>query len=500
MPKRGLIIFLIVAGLYCCCALYPWHDSVEVRRATGVVLATLILWITEVAPLGVVAMAIPIAATFTGLLPWKDAVAAWGDEIVFLFLGAFLLARALDKHGVFDWIVHSKWASFKSGDSGWMQTLLVMVMAGVLSTLQNNTAVTAMMLPVVLALVRRVKSPAAPLLALAWGATFGGMAVPVGTAPNFIGYSAMKNIDASVSFVSWMRVGVPAWLGSSLIGWSVLTIGSRFLRRRSSADDTSGESDPPRWIEPLVVTDVGPEPAHHSKSAVADSSGGTIATTASPTSPARRIVIFAFLAAATLWLVPGIIRSATSADHPAAIWLRTYLPESLVPVLIAWVLFLIRTGPDRKPILDRHDFQALDWDTLFLIAGGLAMGRMLETSGLASALADGLARADMPPVLLMLCLVGATVLLSELTSNTATASLMVPIAGSLAAALGVSPVQAIWLVALAASLGFALPVSTPPNAIVYGTRMVPLRFMAVTGFIVDALCTVWLVCCVVMWA
>lgn len=493
MPRRGIIIFLIVAALYCLCALTPWHDDIQVRRAAGVVLATLVLWISEVAPLGVVAMAIPIAATFTGLLPWKDAVAAWGDEIIFLFLGAFLLARALDKHGVFDWIVHSQWFAVRPGESGGTLALVVIVLAGMLSTLQNNTAVTAMMLPVVLALARRVQFSSVPLLALAWGATFGGMAVPVGTAPNFIGYSAMKELDASVSFVSWMRVGVPVWLGSSLIGWLVLTIGARLLPRLSRKTGDDSEKPGPEWLESMVVTDVGPTPAAHPQPAKS-------APDSTSANPARRIVIAAFFAAAVLWLVPGLIRSATAVDHPAAIWIRTYLPESLVPVLIAWVLFLIRVGPERKRILDRHDFQALDWDTLFLIAGGLAMGRMLETSGFASALADGLASADLPPLVLMLCLVGATVMLSELTSNTATAALMVPIAGSLAEVLNLSPVQAIWLVALAASLGFALPVSTPPNAIVYGTRLIPLRFMALTGIFVDILCTIWVVACVVMWA
>lgn len=501
MRKREAVTFLIASGLFCLCALLPWHDNVQVRRATGVVLATLVLWISEVAPLGVVAMGIPIAATFTGLLPWKDAVAAWGDEIVFLFLGAFLLARALDKHGVFDWIVNARWATFGKGDSSRALTMLVLALSGLISTLQNNTAVTAMMLPVVLAMSRRVKWPAAPLLALAWGATFGGMAVPVGTAPNFIGYSAMKHIDASVSFISWMRVGVPVWLGCSLIGWAVLTIGTRLLPRLSRQDALDKTQRGPDWIESLVVTDVGPEPApHRTESAASSPTDPQKSGQAPAIDPARRIVIFAFFAAAMLWLIPGLIRSATAVDHPASIWIRTYLPESLVPVLIAWALFLIRVGPERKSILDRHDFQALDWDTLFLIAGGLALGRMLDTSGFASTLTDAIARASMPPVMLMLCLVGATVLLSELTSNTATAALMVPIAGSLAVPLGLSPVQAIWLVALAASLGFALPVSTPPNAIVYGTRLVPLRFMFVTGIVVDLLCTVWLVCCVVMWA
>ncbi|HKQ46884.1 MAG TPA: SLC13 family permease [Phycisphaerae bacterium] len=476
------VIFAIAAGLYLACALYPWHDQISIRRATGIVLVTLVLWITEVAPLGVVAMAIPIAATFAGLLSWKDAVAAWGDEIIFLFLGAFLLARALEKHAVFDGLLGMRMLGGGGRRSDAWLVLVVLAVSGVLSTMQNNTAVTAMMLPLVITMSRRSRTPAALLIALAWGATFGGMATPVGTAPNFIGYAAMKKLDATVSFVSWMKVGVPVWLGTTLIGWGVLRLATAMGRGSAAA-----RRNAPGIFDDPTLTDVGPMLGDDAADRPAGSSR-----------PARRWVIGAFITAILLWLVPGIVKSVTSPDEPAAIWIRTYLPESLVPIALAWVLFVVRPGPDARPILDRRDFQALDWDTLFLIAGGLTLGRMLETSGFAGALAQGLAGVKLPPLVLMLALAFATVLLSELTSNTATASLMVPIAGSLAEALSISPVQAIWLVSLAASLGFALPISTPPNAIVYGTRRVPLRFMAATGIVVDILATVWLVCCVTM--
>lgn len=497
--RRGIIIFTIAGGLYLAAAVIPWHDEVSVRRATGVVLATLVLWITEIAPLGVTAMAIPIVATFTGLLPWNDAVAAWGSDVVFLFLGAFLLARALDKHGIFDWIVTSRWAIVHEGDKGTILALVVLLMSGILSIAQNNTAVTAMMLPVVLALTRRVKAPAAALLALAWGATFGGMATPVGTAPNFIGYSAMKRLDDTVNFVSWMKVGVPVWLGTTIIGWAVLTVATRIMLRRAAARERSTTGLMDAW----VMTDVGPTPAKHPVDLAPPDRGrgpSPNSQASATTMAARRIVILGFAVAVLLWLIPGLVRSSLPDGHATSIWLRTYLPESLVPVLVAWVMFMIPVGPERRTILDRHDFQALDWDTLFLIAGGLSLGQMLDSSGFAGALATGLGRAELPPMVMMLGLVGTTVLLSELTSNTATAALMVPVAGSLAVVLGLSQVQAIWLVALAASLGFALPVSTPPNAIVYGTRLIPLKFMASTGIVVDILATIWLVCCVRWWA
>jgi sodium-dependent dicarboxylate transporter 2/3/5 len=485
--KIRALPFVIAAAAYCAVALPNWHAQEDVRRGAGVVAATLVMWISEVAPLGVVAMAVPIAATFTGLLTWREAVAAWGDPVVFTFLGAFLLARALDKHGAFAWIMSVKWMGDRGLGTGVGLAFGVLCVSGLLSTAQNNTAVAAMMLPVVVAISRKAKLPAVVLLALAWGSTFGGMATPVGTAPNFIGYAAMKKIDANVNFLMWLRVGMPVWIGTTLIGWGVLWLAARLPRISGITARRKDEIDESSWIDPMVVTDVGPYISTRRDS-------GDFSR------EARKYVAGGFALAVILWLLPGLAISYYGPDHAVAMWFQQYLPESLVPVAVALVLFFVRVGAERRPILDRHDFQALDWDTLFLIAGGLSLGKMLEASGAANALAAAVTGSKLHSGVLMFALAGATVLLSELTSNTATAALMVPIAGSLATALDVSPVQAIWLVALAASLGFALPVSTPPNALVYGTRLVPLRSMIVTGLMLDVLATIWLVCCVMWWA
>jgi sodium-dependent dicarboxylate transporter 2/3/5 len=487
LPNRARILVVAAAvALYGACALLPWHTEVAVRRATGIVLATLILWISEVAPLGIVALAIPVAATAAGLLHWSEAVASWGDPIIFLFLGAFLLARALDKHGAFDWFLTAQWFRRHDGGGGTGPALAILAVAGLLSTLQNNTAVTAMLLPVVVALARRTRAPAIALLGLAYGSTFGGMATPIGTAPNFIGYAAMKEHGADINFISWMRVGIPVWIGTTLIGWALLALGGHVARRARASRESAGDAEPV-WLESLVMTDVEPQaPARPEPMRPLDSERKA----------ARACALVAFGAAAVMWLVPGVIKGVTGPNDPLRVWIDTYLPESLVPVAAAWVLFLIRVGPQRRSVLDRRDFQALDWDTLFLIAGGLCLGRMLERSGAAAALARAVGQAELSPLALMFVVGGATVLLSELTSNTATAALMVPIAGSLAPAGGASAPQMIWLVALSASLGFALPVSTPPNAIVYGTRLIPLRLMAGVGILVDVVSLIWVVGCV----
>ncbi len=503
--RRRALPFIVAAGAYCAVSAAPWHDQESVRRAAGIVLATLVLWISEVAPLGVVAMGIPIAATFTGLLEWEDALGAWADPVVFLFLGAFLLARALDKHGVFDWILRVQWGrEAREGNlvpvAG--MVFVVLIVSGTLSTLQNNTAVTAMLLPITLTLAKRTRAPWAVLIALAWGATFGGMATPVGTAPNFIGFAAMKKIDPAVHFFGWLRVGLPVWIGTTLIGWGVLWAAIRLVGRKRVAKESVGG----KWIDRFVESDVGPVTNKKASdkinaSPLSDADQIAVLDYAGFVDPkssrvARRAVAIIFGSAVLLWLVPGLVISVTEVNAPAAIFLKRYLPESLVPLGLAWVMFMLPVGVRRRPLLDRHDFQSLDWDTLFLIAGGLTLGKVLETSGAAASLARSMSGVSMHPMLLMLALAGVTVLLSELTSNTATASLMVPIAGSLAEGLGMSASQAIWLVALAASLGFALPVSTPPNALVYGTRLIPLRRMAATGIVIDVLATIWLVMCV----
>ncbi|MBI5866596.1 MAG: anion permease, partial [Planctomycetes bacterium] len=355
----------------------------------------------------------------------------------------------------------------------------IMLLAGLISTVQNNTAVTALLLPATVAIARSTRLPALPLLALSYGATFGGMATPVGTAPNFIGYSAISKFSSSFSFVYWMRVGVPVWLGATVIAWGVITLLARFAGRWPVRIGS--------WFQSGGLDDVGPALEPHMNA---------VEEPAEKCADGRLAAWTMFALAASIWLTVGICKSALGDGHPTVLWLNRYVPDSLVPVAAAAVLFVWRAGPRMRPVLDRHDFQSLDWDTLFLIAGGLCLGKTLEQSGAAAALAASVAALKVSPLLVMLALGGVTVLLSELTSNTATAQLMVPLAASIAPAVGLSPMKTIWLVALSASMGFALPVSTPPNAIVYGTRLVPLRLMIVAGLAIDVLGLAWVVACI----
>ncbi|MEW6750660.1 MAG: SLC13 family permease [Candidatus Latescibacterota bacterium] len=491
---REFVAVLLAALVFLITAFAPWHAELLVRRATAVVLATLTLWITEAAPLGITGLLIPVAATLAGVLTWTESLAAWGDPILFLFLGAFLLARALDKHGAFEFLIRARWAQRLRGGHGAGLAAGVMLVAGLVSTVQSNTAVAAMMLPAVVALARTVRNPPLVLLALSYGATFGGMATPVGTPPNFIGYGAMRKLDPTMNFLTWLGVGLPVWAGTCVLAWA-LVAAARFCGRGTGRGAAAiarapGPADTalPEWDGETGICPQTP-PTAVQPDADATRRAATRRT-------ARRVAVAAFALTVLIWLATGLIASVTQPTDPLQAWVRRYWPESLAPVLTAGVLFMVRVGPQREPVLDRHDFRVLDWDTLFLIAGGLCLGTMLQVSGAAAALGAAVGSTSLPPLVLMFGLGGITVLLSELTSNTATAALMVPIAASLAPAVGMAPVQTIWLVALCASLGFALPVSTPPNAIVYGTRLVPLRTMAALGIVLDVLSLIWVVACV----
>lgn len=467
---------LLAAALFFVVSAAPWHTNSGIRSATALAVAALTLWASECAPLGVVALGIPVVAALSGVLRWKDAISAWGDSNVFLFLGAFLLARAMDKHGVFDAVLSRGVFGRKLFRSPLWLAIVVMFVSGAISTVQNNTAVTAMLLPVVVAAARKTGSAALPVFALSFGATFGGMATPVGTAPNVMGYGAVKQVNPDYHFLMWLAVGVPAWIGCSVAG----LLGLRLARGIASRLTTRATSAPGVDL-PVATAQVDSAP---------------LPNMFDTTRAARRWALAACLLTAAIWLGAGFTISVTPGEHWAHRWVESHLPESLVPIAAAWLLFFIPIDRGGRTVLERGDLQQIDWDTLFLIAGGFCLGKALETSGAADELGHAVAHSGLTGLWLMLALGATTVLLSEVTSNTVTAALLVPVAKALAVGAGLDPTQAIVLVALCASLGFAMPISTPPNALVYGTGLVPLRLMLGVGLFVDVLCILWVVACV----
>jgi sodium-dependent dicarboxylate transporter 2/3/5 len=427
------------------------------HRTLVILVAAGVLWMTEALPVPVTALLIPVLGIMLGVTDARGAFAGFGDPIVFLFLGTFLLTDASARHGL-----NARLARSVTG-SRWVRERPVRMLWAIgllgcgISAWVNNTATTALLLPLALTTEslgsRRLL--VAVLLMSAYAPSLGGLATPVGTAPNLIGLRLLEQVTgARPSFAAWCAVFAPlAVFSTALTAW--------YLRWRVGGAQAPGGS--PR-------------------------DGALAATPTGPWTKAERTLIPVFVGVVLLWITPGIL-AATPLQGQA--WVRawqTRLPEAAVPLLGALLLFLLPSGaPNRARILDPGVLGRIDWGTLLLFGGGLSLGSMMFETGLARALGEAIFAA-MPISGTYGIVLAATlmaVVVSELTSNTASASLVVPVVLALAQASGVDPVKPALAATAACSFGFMLPVSTPPNALVFGTGRVKITEMIVYGAALD---------------
>jgi sodium-dependent dicarboxylate transporter 2/3/5 len=410
------------------------------------------LWMTESLPVAVTALLIPILGIALGVTDARGAFAGFGDPIVFLFLGTFLLTEAAAQHGLIArltrGVLGSEMVRRRPARLMWAIALL----GCGLSAWMNNTATTALLLPLALAAEsfgsRRLL--VGILLMTAYAPSLGGLATPVGTAPNLIGLRLLEQATGHrPSFAQWCAVFAPlAVLGTVLTAW--------WLQRGAGEAKHAG------------VTAV----RHETRA----------------WSLAERTLLPLFVVVVLLWIVPGILAGT---PLQGAAWLKAWqarLPEPAVPMLGALALFLLPSGPPgRARILDISVLRRVDWSTLLLFGGGLSLGSMMFESGLARALGEGIFAA-MPVAGTYGVVLAATlmaVLVSEMTSNTASASLVVPVVLALAQAANLDPVKPTLAATVACSFGFMLPVSTPPNALVFATGRVRIREMIACGALLD---------------
>ena len=350
-------------------------------------------------------------STVTG---WRDFVEVAAAPVVVLMLGGFTLGAASHKHGL-DALL-AKWLLrvFAAGPARLM--LGVLLITAVLSMWMSNTATAAMMVTLVLPISMRAPEGSALrrglLMAVPLGANIGGMGTPIGTPPNAIAYSLMRGEGIDVSFLDWMIFSVPIVIVLLLAAWAFLVFG---LGRLSAEDSAvlaqQDESEGSAWTNKRIA------------------------------------VALVFMATIALW-----VTGRWTGIHMA---LAAVLPIAVFPAL---------------KILDRHDINKLDWDIVLLMAGGLALGAGMSQTGLAAWIVAALPLQGVAPVIAISVFIAMTIVLATFMSNTAAANLILPIAMGVAAsseAIGVPQIGV--AVALAASAGMALPVSTPPNAIAFAT-------------------------------
>lgn len=443
----------------------PLPLSPEGHRLAGILALVSCYWMTEAIPLPAAALLGMALAVAAGIADARTVFAPFADPIMFLMLGSFLLANAMSAHGL-DRTIAAKLVALPGvRRSPWRLLVVMGVLTAAISCWITNTATTAMLLPVVLGIVNRTKGDsravrrfgAALVLLVAYGSTAGGLGTPVGTTPNLIGLGFLRDqAGVTVSFATWMSFGMTV---------AALQMLSLFLVFRLYLGD------------PDAVT--------------VDRSGSG---RTGPLTPGQRWVGGGFLAAVVLWVVPDVGVQLAGPESSFAV-LKRMFPESAVPLLVIGALFLVRSRG--KPLIGWEVASSVDWGTMVLFGGGLSLGALAFRSGLAEALGRGVVGATgVTEVWALTAVLGlAAVFMSEFTSNAATASMLVPVAIATAQAAGVPPAPPALAVTIASSLGCMMPVSTPPNALAYGTGKVPFRTMLMLGLAFDILgaIAVWLV-------
>jgi sodium-dependent dicarboxylate transporter 2/3/5 len=441
-----------------------------------------IWWMTE---------AIPLAAT--SLLPIvlipaltdqtvSEATAPYASSIVFLFLGGFLIAIAMEK-----WNLHRRVALVtlaKVGVEPRRIVLGMMIATGFLSMWVSNTATTLMMLPIglsVLTLVaERSAKKGAPdadvgdaldaggritdvisdpnikqfgvclVLAIAWSASMGGLGTLLGSPPNAIvaGYAA-DELGREIGFLEWMMIGLPLASTFILIGWFLMT---RVLYRFKLDEVPGGRKMIDDQIRELGAFSQG-----------------------------EKAVMFVFLAAAFLWVVPGLLASVPGLEFLDS------LNDTAIAIAAGLAMFLIPGEGKGRMVLDWKDAEdGLPWGVLLLFGGGLSLASAVAGTGLDGWFGEQVSGLGaLPGLLLVAAVVTIVLFLTEITSNTATAATFIPVLGGVAIGIGSDPLSLLIPTAFAATCAFMLPVGTPPNAIVFGTGAVTIGQMARGGAVLN---------------
>ena len=446
----------------------PAGMSAAAQAVAGLATWMAVWWLTAVVPLAATAL-LPLAILpLAGAAGGDDVARRYADPIIFLFMGGFFLAAASER-----WNLHRRLALAVLAVVGTDAARVVgaiMAATAFVSMWISNTATAAMMLPIVVALLdlaRRASGDAARpfgiavTLGMAYAASIGGIATLIGTPPTAIFAAAARTVTGrSVGFGEWMLLGVPLALTLLAVCWIVLV---RVVQRVRG---------PLAGIAELVAAE---------RAALG------------PWSAGQRVTVALLAATAVAWVVrePKVLGGVTLPG------LSTWAPgvsDAGIAIVASVVLFVTR-------VLDWEHAKRIPWDVLLLFGGGLALAAAFESSGLGAWLAGRLGGLAGAPTLLGI--LGVTlffVLLTELTSNTATAAMAMPLAASLAPALGVPTLALMAAAALGSAMGFMLPVGTPPNALAFGTGAVSVREMARAGIWLDMAGAVLITLAVTLWA
>ena len=426
----------------------PGELSAGAWHALGLMLLMAIWWSTEAIPIPATALLpIPLIPAL-GLGSVANATTPYANPIIFLFMGGFIIGLAMQR-----WNLHKRIALLTLiavGSQPKRQIAGFMLATAFLSMWVSNTATTIMMLPIGLSVISMLddsnpeavkRFATALLLAIAYAASVGGIATLIGTPPNALLAAYLADTHGvEIGFAQWMLIGLPVALVMLAAVWAWLTRGGFDL----------GKNEEGNALLKQQLAELG----HLSR--------------------AEKQVACIFVLTASAWIFQPLLSAS----------LLPWLNDTVIAVGAAVLLFLtpvnLRQGIF---VMNWETAKSMPWDVLLLFGGGLSLASVISSSGLASAIAQGLADLGMLPAVLMIVLVVTVIIfLTEVTSNTATAAAFLPLIGAVALSQDISPLLFTIPAAIAASCAFMMPVATPPNAIVFSSGHMRIADMIRAGF------------------
>ena len=460
---RRRIGFALGLGLFVAVLLAPRPEALEPAAwrtaAVGLLMAT--WWITEAIPIPATALIPLVLFPLLGVAEIRATATPYAHPLIFLFLGGFIIAAAMQRWGLPRRIALQTIRLIGTRPN--RIVLGVMVSCALLSMWVSNSATALTMLPIGASLIALlgteldsdgsegspvgVKFGTALMLGIAYGCTIGGLATLIGTPPNaFLAAFMSDSYGIKIGFAEWMLLGLPLTAVALPIAYLILT---RLLFRIETKALPGGEALIQRELARL-----------------------------GPMSQAERRVLVIFALTASMWMLRPIVSGWIPAISDAGIAMGGALLLFLVPS---------HRRSDTR-LVDWPTAERVPWGVLILFGGGLSLAAAIQSSGLTAWIGAGfVGLADLPRWLLVAAVVSAIILLTELTSNTATAAAFLPVMGSVAVGLGLSPLMLAVPAALAASAAFMLPVATPPNAIVYGSGAITIPQMVRAGIFLNVL-------------
>ncbi len=439
--------------------------SAVAHRLAAVLALVMVYWVGEPIPIPATALLGPVLCVLLGIGGAKSVFAPFAHPIIFLFIGSFMLAEAMKTHRldyrISIWVLSRRWV----GESFFRLFMAVALIPTAISMWISDSATTAIIFPITAGIAAIVGSLAKGsgnrfniglFLTIAYAAIIGGIGTPIGTPPNLIGIGMLEKLAGiKIPFFVWMQLALP--IMAVMTGIMIIYM---YLIYRPPAGGIGGLAG----YMAEKKEELG------------------------PWTRGQKNTLMAFLLAVALWLFPGVVAAVAGTGNRLYGFFEVHLHEEVVSLIAVMFLFLTPVNWQKREFtIGWDDAKRIDWGTILLFGGGLSLGGLMFSTKLADVMGKFIIEETGVSSLWAITAVATAVaiMITEVTSNTATANMLVPLFISIAETAGVPATPPVIGVCLGASMAFMLPVSTPSNAIVYGSGRVPIRSMIAAGFWLD---------------